>query len=187
MTERDAINSIMQDRYARNFCLPRYTPRQWWECDVFEVTPAGMFREYEVKLTVADFRADTQKRTVKIIPPWDLPQGSGRACAWPGETKHGLLAEGSPRGPSRFWYVTPKGLLTPEMVPAWAGLIELTEKSYWSRPMPQEVVKAPQLHRQPVDSKVTDHARGICYYRMHGLMQKLGDRAEFKLESEVAV
>jgi len=147
--------TIMRPRYRRAFVLPNYTPHHWFECDVFEVTAAGFFREYEVKLTVADFKADTKKERL-------------------GCKKHELLARRDTDGPRQFYYVTPARLLQPEMVPEWAGLIELddrgpTHAAPW-RYKERMVKKAPALHRQKVQESTLKAAQGVIYYRLHNLL-----------------
>jgi hypothetical protein len=161
LNERWAALAVMRDRWRRGFCLPNYTPAGWWECDVFELTAAGYFREYEIKLTRSDFLADRAKEKRLL---WGLRV----------ESKHQLLAQRSPRGPCRFWYVTPPGLVERAELPEWAGLIELADRGEGQRPKwrwdARAVVEAPTLHRQPCDEKIIRHARGVCYYRMHGLL-----------------
>ncbi len=175
LTERKLIDAVMRDRWQRNFCLPNYTPPEWWECDLFEVTAAGYFREYEVKLSVRDFRADRYKeREVR---------GSGRMelldaalAKFPGqsrwvaesETKHALLAAGSVRGPSQFFYVTPEGLLDAEPLPPWAGWLEVytVSPNAGASLYLRERVAAPKIHRTKIKSSPNYHA-GTCYYRMH--------------------
>jgi hypothetical protein len=168
MTERDAINALMRDRYQRSFCLPRFTPGGWWECDMFEITASGYFREYEVKLSRSDFLRDTHKEKEK------LPRAYGEPRVL--ERKHEMLARGATHGPTAFWYVTPVGLLTIQEVPDYAGLIEMHDRgathSAW-RWSEKEVRKAPKLHREKIDPKVKDYARGICYYRMHDLLKEV--------------
>lgn len=63
MNENQIIQRIMAERYRRSTVCPRYTPTRWWECDVFELTEAGFFREYEVKISRGDFAADRLKET----------------------------------------------------------------------------------------------------------------------------
>ena len=171
MTAYDIARAIMSNRWRRSFVLPCYTPRGWWECDVFELTAAGYFREYEIKLSVADFRADAGKKWFGTYR-----YENGQRVEMPGRKKHDLLAEGSPKGPTRFWFVTPSGLLAPEQVPEWAGLMEAAHRTdrlgaQWISLA--EVRPAPQLHREkPGDDRVR-HARGVCYWRMHELMNEL--------------
>lgn len=158
MNAKQAISAVLRRRWRRNFCLPTYTPAGWWECDVFELTPAGYWREYEVKLTAADFRKDALKE---------------KSFGWrrPAENKHELLAARSTRGPQRFWFVTPAGLIAPDKLPDWAGLIELSIRAdQWL--FPQEVRSAPKLHGERCSDAIMKHARGICYWRMHDLLNR---------------
>jgi hypothetical protein len=86
--------------------IPNYRPWGWYECDFYQVTKAGFWVEYEVKVSVADFRADFKKAE-----------------------KHEALAAGEARGPRRFWYVMPWELaekLSGE-IPQYAGLMGVRE------------------------------------------------------------
>src|SRR5882672_10954485 len=102
---------IIYDRYSRNYCLNNYTPPQWWECDVFELTRSGFFREYEIKANRGDFFADAKKYS--------------RTYNWEDRTsddtyKHSELERRSTKGPSRFYYVVPYGLIELNEIPEWA-------------------------------------------------------------------
>lgn len=153
----------MRDRWRRTTLMPHYTPKDWWECDIFELTPSGYFREYEAKTTRSDFFADARKsRKIKRINKM--------------ENKHELLAGRDPRGPVQFWFVTPVGLVQPEEVPEWAGLIEVKDTGrsdysiYWPRHVPHEVVVAPRLHNKKAYPRVKDQVLKNCYYRMHNML-----------------
>lgn len=172
LTENRACISLMgSERVRRNLCVPRYTPPGWFECDVFEVTRPGFFCEYEVKLTLRDFKDDNQKRMAKRPHQWGTPE------IW--ENKHDLLSRGDVRGPSQFWFVTPPGLVTHTDLPVWAGLIELDDRGECHRPSQRwtisELVKAPNLHRNKFDPKHRERAVGACYYRFHDLLRAAGD------------
>ena len=178
ITEGRAIQVLLSSRWRRNFCLPTYTPPGWFECDCFELTKAGYFREYEVKLSRADFVADRRKRNAGR---W-MHIGQTRVEI-AGDRKHDLLASRSPMGPTRFWYVAPEGVIDQADLPEWAGLIEL----FWHGRDRQwlterKVVPAPVLHREKCAAKVEAHARGICYWRMHELR---GNLPAFRSEVEV--
>lgn len=151
---------IMRHRHRVGFCLPEYCPKGWWPCDVWEVTKANYSVEYEVKVTKADFLNDSKKQT-KNWRTKDITY------------KHDLLEKGDPRGPSRFYYVVPKGLIPLDLVPKWAGLIEITDA--WVRGFGCEITakNAPQLHRVKVDEKIIAHAKTIPYWRFHTLMRGL--------------
>lgn len=168
LNSRWATVALLRQRYRRNFCLPRYTPRRWWECDVFELTAAGYFREYEIKLTLADFRADAHKRQC------GRDARGRRSVLQPPEEKHRLLARRVAHGPTRFWFVTPEGLVPRAELPEWAGLLELRDRGAGWQPHHRwgvlEVVRAPTLHRRACDPRVAEHARGVCYWRMHHLL-----------------
>ena len=166
LTESALARNLMRVRYRRSWCLPRYTPVGWWECDVFEITQAGYFREYEIKLTVADFKADRMK---------DRPirENEGWRPNTPRTTKQAQLNGGDRLGPVRFWYVCPKGVLTAEMVPDWAGLIEMERWKTAPQYMAEvETKKAPSLHRQKCDPAIAEHAKSVVYYRLHQMIQR---------------
>ena len=165
LTEHLIQRVIMRQRYRQSFCLPNYTPRGWWECDVFEVTKAGYFREYEIKLSLSDFKAD--KRKCRRV--WH------RGMVF----KQDRLSAGADSGgPVQFYYVTPPGMLCPApvlncnpdaTVPAWAGLMEVHSVNGWLRL--EAVKRAPRLHQEKFAEKRLEHARTVPYYRMHDLLK----------------
>ena len=154
MNERLFQLAIHQDKF--NSCqimAPNYTPHNWWECDVWGVTRAGYAVEYEIKLSLADFRADKKKVVNWSYTKKKLARGT---------FKHDLLADGSPFGPTRFFYCVPEEieyLIRPEL-PEWAGLIiaRPARRTLWIR----EVVKAKRLH----STKVTNAALLLCGQRL---------------------
>lgn len=175
LTEWTIALTIMRERLRRNFVLPNYTPAKWWECDVFELTEAGFFREYEIKLTLGDFKADAKKCDLFRTGCYPNMQEHRRV-------KHDLM--GQPCGPRQFWYVAPEGLLVPEQVPEWAGLIAIhdarpTHNLYW-RYTEQLLKKAPILHQHGCDPKIKAHAESVCYYRLHN--EWTGGRTSEELE-----
>lgn len=140
--------------------VPNYTPAGWHECDFWLVTRAGYMREYEIKRSVADFRADAHKLA---LPKYKTAPGGGWT-AIPSMAKHERLAEGDPQGPVQFWYVTPSGLLANEELPLWAGLIEVEPARLRLR-IANGGRTAPRLHKTKASPAVIVHARGICCYR----------------------
>jgi hypothetical protein len=168
LNARDIQARLMVERYRRNFVLPNYTPHGWYECDVFELTPAGYMREYEIKLTKGDFKADAEK----------CKRGRGRFVDgfWYGnelERKHHRLAARDIGGPSLFWYVCPEGLIALADLPEWAGLMEAVEWQGHRRPWKCHLTvkrEAPRLHTTPAPAKIKEHGQTIPYYRMHSLI-----------------
>ncbi len=76
MNENQIIQRIMAERYRRSTVCPRYTPTRWWECDVFELTEAGFFREYENQAPV---RLLTPGFLFNIMSD-NYPPGDAKAC-----------------------------------------------------------------------------------------------------------
>lgn len=71
-----------------------------WEYDVLSLNKAGNITEFEVKISRSDFKADRKKRKFKYY-----------------EQKNFTLM------PNRFYYACPEGLIQPDEIPAYAGLI----------------------------------------------------------------
>lgn len=161
MNARAIQRAIMRERYARSFVIPNFTPQNWWECDVFEVTKAGYFTEYEVKISRGDFFADAQKRLRGTIScRADQPD-------MPDRIKHQDLAVGHPEGPSRFFFVLPRGLVSIDEVPSWAGVIEAEDREYQGRRWValRDIRRAPQLHRVKANPVIQEYAFVSCYWR----------------------
>lgn len=159
MTAREAINALLRVRYRRCMVMPRFTPIGWWECDLFELTHSGYFREYEVKLTIADFWADAGKLRTRYLPE---PRT---------EKKHDLLAAGAIQGPAQFWFVTPQGLLANEPMPAWAGWIELVP-GHRNRLIPVQRKAAPRLHKTKSDQRNQQAVLSGSYHRFLNMLLK---------------
>lgn len=161
LTADQIAAKLIANRYHRAFTLPCYTPVNWWECDVFEITKSGYFREYEIKISRADFKADAKKEVAEIR---DYRGKVRREAA----SKHALLEDRSPRGPVQFWFVVPAGLVELHEVPRWAGLIEIRQgEGRWRGTIGEhERKKAPRLHKQKLSPEIEQHAKGVCYWRL---------------------
>ena len=83
------------------------------ESDVIAINTNGYLVEFEVKLTKADFLKDKDK----II-------SINRKRI----NKHKLYEQGG--GSAMFYFVAPKGILTIDDIPEWAGLIEVVNREY---------------------------------------------------------
>lgn len=121
----------------------------WYEMDVCKIMKSGYVVEYEIKISRSDFFADFKKDN---------------------GAKH-LKLQTSESHCNRFFFVVPQGLILPEEVPAYAGLIEYREyetNSYWGRGGSTDIIKhAPLIHKKKRDEK-------IYYY----LAQKLSFRSQ---------
>lgn len=162
MKERDIQRFLFADmRTTHGLVVPNYTPKGWHECDVWAVTKSGYMTEHEIKLTLSDFRAD-QKKAGRAGGSWSAPK----------ELKFERLANRDPRGPKRFWYVVPDGLLDPEDVPEWAGLKIVkpwTDLRYGHIHIRKQ---APELHSNKCDRTICEHALGVMYYRFWAEVQR---------------
>ena len=148
MNQFQIQNALFYHLVRKGFQLscPNYTPLAWWECDVFAVTEAGCFVEFEIKTSRADYLKDAKKA--------DRP---GKP------TKHECLAMRDHHGPGRFFFVVPKGLVKPEEIPEWAGFIEIDSLQF------RVVKEAPFLHKVKVSEKRMEHVRGVFYWRFWNL------------------
>ncbi len=156
---------------------PNYTPFRWWECDIFSVTKKGFFVEHEIKLSVSDFRADARKARSHVVrdllgaPVRDEKNWIKTEML----SKHARLEMNDVNGPSNFYFVVPKDMISVEEIPTWAGLVyayhpmesgwDETSKLDESRVCLSVQKRAPRLHNSPVNPKVLDHLRKILCWR----------------------
>lgn len=168
MTEKKIQEYLFTNSGRRySVMVPNYTPSHWFECDLFAVSRAGLFHEYEIKVTVSDFKADRQKRR-----PRTWRRENGQRIEIPGETKHALLTARSTDGPSRFYYIVPEGLIELKDVPEFAGLQYFCQaRNYYGLRI---IRRAPTLHSNGVDDKIVRHALSVCYYRFWHERRKTG-------------
>ena len=164
MTEKRIQNLLWKflEKKSHRSIISNFTPTDWWECDMFSVTKAGYGYEFEIKISKADFKADAVKNRVV------------RGKSWPPttEVKHELLAKGQPDGPSRFAYVVPEGLLTPEDVPEWSGLYVVYKRRNGHLAIKQEK-QSPSLHKQKTPQSTIDKIKDSYMWRYWALRCKV--------------
>lgn len=93
------LREKVQNRVYPNIYLGK------WEADILEITKAGYLYEFEVKISRRDFKIDASKT-----------ETYGRR-----RRKYDVLKAGE--RVNYFSYIVPEGLIAPEEVPEWAGLI----------------------------------------------------------------
>jgi len=98
---------------AGDIMIPNYYV-DGYEMDMFKVSERGYVTEYEVKVSRGDFKADF-KKAPELFEKHKL-----------GSTKHDRVKTGE-RLCNRFYFVVPQGLVKPEEVPEYAGLIYYTK------------------------------------------------------------
>lgn len=128
----------MQDYLQRFRSAPRYLLRNLfvfgWESDLLFLSKSGTWTEIEIKISRSDFLADLKKTE-----------------------KHSTLADKEKKiKPNRFFYAVPEGLVTPDEVPDYAGLLWVMDNGF--HPIVTQK-PAPELHRHkntPEELKLAD-------------------------------
>lgn len=130
-------SNVLRTR-SYNRCYPNYM-LDGFECDLLELFKSGYLYEVEVKLTTSDFRADFNKERY-------------------GDKKHDLIKAG--KRTNYFSYCCPEGVITPEMIPPYAGLVYFNGYTFTT------VVRPPRLTLSKVDiEQFKVRAGDIMYYR----------------------
>lgn len=122
-----------------------YMPNSPWESDLVRISKKYYWTEYEVKITVADFKKDFDKQTNRINPNSPF--------------KHDLYASPDPIArarwdipkPKHFYFVVPEGLLDSQFVPRHCGILEVkepTERNRWNRVKTKRFGKTLKSHNQ---------------------------------------
>ena len=154
ISERDVQLAIVRELGASIVCAaPNYTPIGWWECDLWSVTRSGYAVEYEIKMSVGDFRVDAAKARNK----W-----RGMDAGVVRESKHEKLRESSEAGPSRFYFVVHRSMAdhAASNLPEWAGLMDFGRDR--GRVFLFTHKEAPRLHK----TKVSRREITLCQRRM---------------------
>lgn len=126
-----------------------------WEADLLEVTRSRLTYEYEVKVSRCDFHKDSKKQDQNGNSKFDNISAGGRT--------------------NYFYYIVPDGLVKPEEVPEFAGLIYAINGTrradgYTEPIIYFHVAKAAQkVSSTKADNKFIDKLNLSAYYRFHKL------------------
>lgn len=139
MTGKQIEAILLQHITGRgHLAIARFKRHWFFETDVLAVSKSLVTTEYEIKVTRADFLKETQK-----------------------EGKYGFLSgQRAPRKgiPHRFFYAVPEGLISPDEIPGYAGLIYVSESGKLT-----QIRKPAWIHRQKPDTElVWDLATLAC-------------------------
>lgn len=109
-----------------------------WESDYLAISKDGRVYEVEIKVSHADFlnEAKNKKKKMQLLGGSIVTE----------EDFYGFKSIDYDRQmpkPNYFYYVCPQGVIAPEEVPEFAGLIYITEEEGFNT-----VKVAPELHRQ---------------------------------------
>lgn len=111
-----------------------------WESDTLLVTKSGYAYEIEIKISRADFRNDFKHKKNKHL---FLERKAGDL---------GAVLDDRYR-PNYFYYAVPEGLISPDEVPDYAGLIYIHPLSSWPHFRVDNVKVATQLHKTKFDAE----------------------------------
>lgn len=123
MTERHVQHVLARFHVERRVLMAfNSTGVVGWEADALVLRESGWCEEYEVKVSVADFRADARKELKhdvlrRGIPPPPRCRRPASDFPLPGQRRHHTVR--------RFWYAVPAALVDKVMplVPDHAGLV----------------------------------------------------------------
>ena len=123
-----------------------------WEADMISATKAGFVNEYEIKISKADFRADFKKPKHKSFLKENVRH------------KH---------YPAYFWYVTYGFEVTDEMIPSYAGHIEIVHHRVRKNQLMLDVKKkAPKINDYKLNDKRRNKLYSGMYYKYWNIREK---------------
>jgi len=123
--------------------------------DMISVTEAGYVKEYEIKLSLADYRADFKKID-----------------------KHNRLKHRLRNIPSQFWYVIHGFELGADDVPEYAGLMRVEKEKYYSGYNIIIIKKAPRLSNTTITDAEKSKLFDAMYVRYWSLRIKRSRQLE---------
>lgn len=184
ITEKTIQNNLYRQlRPSFTHVFPNMAEITMYEADLIAVSRAGYAYEYEIKLTLSDFRADQKKRE-KHASLCGATREMAYPYAWGDKRIIHVMAD-APEDPYKamrfqcyphlrpkeFWYVT-HGFEIPEQeIPEYAGLMRYRPNRLGY--LRFEVIKqAPKLKAVKVDEKRIIHATNNMLYRYWELRLK---------------
>ena len=181
-----------------------------WESDKLIWTKSGYIYEFEIKISRADFKNDFKHKKEKhIVLASTIARDTAKEIQmslfeqkekdhpnhWSRESLEryygdiDAMAKGK-RMPNYFYYAVPTGMLEPDEVPPYAGLIYIDSEYRYVKQSYHIVKEAPQLHK----TKYTDAELNLgekFYYNWQTALRNLhdvakrADTAEGKLQREL--
>lgn len=143
-------------------CYPNVVLDEWGEFDILGFRKSGFADEFEVKISRSDFKQDFKKTCYFERRGTDTRRKHKNRA----RNKHDCLLSGDCL-PNYFWFVTPKGLIDPDDIPSYAGLIEVSELG-----IPHFVKSAPRLHSHKLDDQRRYYIARKLSFRYWEVMKK---------------
>jgi len=162
-----------------------------WESDKLIWTKAGYIYEFEIKISRSDYRNDFKHKAEKhLLLNSKMPNKKSQAIqqdlfenllkekrkhypSIPIEYVHGYPED--TRLPNYFFYAVPKGMLSEDEIPPYAGLVEIEENGMIGR-----IIQAPRLHSE----KYTDGELNLgekFYYNMKSWQRRHKEETQYAL------
>lgn len=134
-----------------------------FESDLLILRDSGTVIEYEIKLSVSDFKAGLKKRA--RLSASDKNRRIRQIFNDERNTvsRHDYLTSGM--GANMFYYVAPKEVIDKVDIPDWAGIIRVSPNQsadVCSRVM---IKKAKVLHRNKAPESMRNKILTSCYYK----------------------
>jgi len=180
VTEKQIQNDLYYYLYHHGMKLifPNMDVITGYEADIIALTGRNYASEYEIKISLADFRADRKKvfkhaslaqdvRKHKYPYDCDKDRELWVKLDAPDDPYQALRYVCLPdRIPKHFWYVIHGFDVPAGELPDYAGLMRYEADSRQVYGLKFKVVrKAPQLKARPVDEKTVQHATTNMLYR----------------------
>ena len=143
---------LMQRKLVNFRSTPRYVLQNLyvfgWESDILFLSKTGFWTEIEIKVSRADFKADLKNKV----------------------EKHRLLSDkNNILKPNQFFYAVPDGLIEPDEIPEYAGLLTVSESFFGIH----TEKPAPWLHRHKIDPNRLDLADKFYFNMVNAKRESL--------------
>lgn len=151
----DIINSLSLRFTNHKYIINNAYVFPGWESDFLSVSEAGYVYEMEIKVSKSDFKDDFNKTEKHILL----------------ESKDSDPDKNKTR-PNKFFYAVPKGLLQTHLIPAYAGLIEISHRDESA----VVIKEAPFIHQEKLievrQSSLKDVLCDKFYWRLRDLQAR---------------
>lgn len=158
ITSKDIQSFILKhwlQEHHNPYTVANFSSGGYGEADVLAISRAGIATEFEIKMSRSDFFADFKKPKHKYFQRENLK---------------GNLQSLYIKLPNKFYFACPKGLIKPQEVPEYAGLIYFTKFRLNGQEQPyiefSYEKKAPYIHRVKVDESIYKSIASVLSSRM---------------------
>lgn len=116
-----------------------------WECDVLAISDSYFMTEYEIKVSVSDYRADFRKEAYLKAKHWGSINKVRKHDYYQHGPPYELDEKWTPPIPRRFFFVFPEGMIDPSEVPPLYGVMVYGWKCGEYKRDDVKVVRNPQV------------------------------------------